>query len=59
MGKRVQTKVEDLEPAEGKITVRRPDAVTTKLPVLVKGQHRLVVVTEYHDGTVTLAEVGR
>ena len=58
MGSRVQTKTEDRQPAEGKITVRRPDALVTRMPVLIDGQHRLVVVTEYHDGTVTLAVEG-
>ena len=52
------TKTEDRQPALGLITVRRPDAVTTKLPVLVDGQHRLVIVTEYHDGVVTLTLEG-
>lgn len=46
---------EDTQPALGLISVRRPEAVVTKLPVLIQGQHRLVVVTEYHDGTVTLS----
>ena len=32
---RVQTKAEDLQPALGLITVRRPDAYVSKLPVLI------------------------
>lgn len=55
MGSRLQSKVEDRERAEGLITVRRIDALTSKLPVLVSGQHRLVIVHEYHDGVVTMA----
>ncbi len=61
MSARVTTQAEDRQPALGRIVGHFEDRTVTKLPVLisVREGHALIVVTEYADGRVTLAEVGR
>jgi hypothetical protein len=57
--KRVTTKAEDRQPALGRIEQRHADRVVVKLPVWLgqEAGHAMLVITEYHDGTLTLAEV--